>query len=386
MQNKACSGIGFFLVMGILLGGGMQAAGLDLLVKPYLNYPTTDSIVVRWETDVPATSQVRWGVDVPLEKTAGSEGMHTLHHVTLSGLDAGMPYFYQVVSRDASGNEVQSDVYTFGTAVERHAAFGFVVFCDTQSNPDVVRRLAEFAYAQRPAFTLLGGDLVSDGREKGHWTGHFFPNMEPLNTRVPLVPILGNHENNAQHFYDYFTLPDPEYRYQFDYGNLSVFLLDSQKSFKESWEDYRWLETQLRRSKAAWKIVMMHKPPYSSDENDYGDTYKTRSVMGDLNARRLVPLYEKYGVDIVWSGHIHTYERTWPLKNGKAVPAGKGVVYMITGGGGGGLENAAPVRTPLSAKVYRGHHYCYVLINGKSLRMEAYDLDNRLFDWVELEK
>lgn len=386
MRNSTWLGINLFLAIGVLLASGMSAAALDMLVKPYLNYPTKDSIVVRWETDVPATSQVRWGAELPLEETTVVDGMRTYHDVKLTSLETGAPYFYQVVSRDETGNEIESDVYTLGTAVAPETAFGFVVFCDTQSNPDVVRRLAEYAYAQRPAFTLLGGDLVSDGREKDHWTGHFFPNMEPLNTRVPLVPILGNHERNARYFYDYFTLPEPEYHYQFDYGNLSVFLLDSQKSFKESSDLYEWLETRLRRNKATWKIVMMHKPPYSSDENDYGDTYKTRSVMGDLNSRRLVPLYEKYGVDIVWSGHIHTYERTWPLKGGKAVRPKKGVVYMITGGGGGGLENAAPVRTPLSAKVYSGHHYCYVLVNGETLRIESYDLDNRLFDWLELEK
>ncbi len=386
MRKTVSSGILVLLTVSVLLGGSMPAAGLELLVKPYLNYPTTDSIVVRWETDVPASSLVRWGGAVPLEETTAAEGAHTLHEVTLDGLESGAPYFYQVVSRDDAGNEMESEVYTFGTAMEGDAAFGFVVFCDTQSNPEALRRLVEFAYAQRPAFTLIGGDLVSDGREKDHWTGHFFPNMEPLNTRVPVVPILGNHENNAQHFYDYFTLPDPEYRYRFDYGNLSVFLLDSQRPFRETSEDYRWLDKELARSKATWKIVMMHKPPYSSDENDYGDTANTRSGMGDLNARRLVPLYEKYGVDIVWNGHIHTYERTWPLMNGKAVSPKKGVLYMVTGGGGGGLENAAPVRTPLLAKVYRGHHYCYVQVNGKSLRIEAHDLDNRIFDWVELNK
>ena len=386
MRKTVNSRVVALLAVGVLLGSSLPAFGLEMLVKPYLNQPTTRGIVVRWETDAPASSLVRWGSAVPLEETASVEGWHTLHEVALSGLEAGSPYFYQVVSRDTAGNEVASEIYTFGTAVEGDAAFGFVVFCDTQANPDVVRRLAEFAYAQRPAFTLLGGDLVTDGREKSHWTEHFFPNMELLNTRVPLVPILGNHERNAQHFYDYFTLPEPEYRYRFDYGNLSVFLLDSQRTFRESSEDYRWLERELARNKATWKIVMLHKPAYSSDENDFGDTAETRSRLGDLNARRLVPLYEKHRVDIVWSGHIHTYERTWPLKDGKSVSPKKGVLYMVTGGGGGSLENAAPVRTPILAKVYRGHHYCYVLVNGKELRIEAYDLDNRLFDWVELKK
>jgi len=214
MRNKIGLSFAVFLSISVLLGWSAPAAGLEMLVKPYLNYPTTNSIVVRWETDAPASSLVRWGDKVPLEETTAVEGKHTFHDVTITGLETGAPYFYQVVSHDDAGNENESEVYTFGTAVDHDTAFGFVVICDTQANPDVVRRLAEYAYAQRPAFTLLGGDLVSDGREKDHWTGHFFPNMEPLNTRVPLVPILGNHENNAHYFYDYFTLPDPEYYYQ----------------------------------------------------------------------------------------------------------------------------------------------------------------------------
>lgn len=375
-----------FLAAVIALGNGVTAQALEMVVTPYLNSPATDSMVVRWETDVPASSRVQWGAAVPMKESTGAEGMRTLHEVRLDGLETGAQYFYQAVSRDDAGNEIESAVQTFGTAVAPGTAFGFVVFCDTQSNPDVVRKLAEFAYAQRPAFTLVGGDLVSDGTVKEHWTGHFFPNMEPLNTRVPLVPILGNHDKNAHHFYDYFTLPEPEHHYQFDYGDLSVFMLDSEKSFRESGDEYRWLDTRLRRSKAVWKIVMLHKPAYSSDEDDYGDTANTRSVMGDMNARRLVPLYERHGVDIVWSGHIHSYERTWPLKGGKAVSPKKGVVYLVTGGGGGGLEKAGPVRAPISAKVYSGHHYCYVMVNGKTLRMDAYDLDNRLFDWLELSK
>ena len=59
---------------------------------------------------------------------------------------------------------------------------------------------------------------------------------------------------------------------------------------------------------------------------------------------------------------------------------------MITGGGGGGLEKAGPWRLPFTAKVYSGHHYCLVLVHGPTLRIEAYNLDNTLFDFVELKK
>jgi len=364
----------------------VSANALQLVVGPYMNCPTEDSIVIRWETDTPAASVVRWGEELPLAEETVSAEEATYHEVKLTGLTADTPYLYSVVSRDAAGEEVSSPVLSFGTAVRAGDAFGFVVLCDTQATPAALHQLAVNAYAQRPSFTLFGGDLVTDGNDKTHWTGHFFPNMAPLNERVPLVPALGNHENNSAHYYDYFTLPEPEYFYKFPYGDLDVFLLDSQKPMGPGSEQFAWLEKELTASRATWKIVMFHKPPYSSDENDYGDTTKEKSVHGDLKTREVVPLLEEHGVDIVWSGHIHTYERTWPLRSGKVVADGAGPIYMITGGGGGGLENAAPVRNGFTAKVYRGHHYCYVTVHGGKLRVEAYDLKDRLFDFVELEK
>jgi predicted phosphodiesterase len=373
-----------FAVFACIWSAG--AAGLGMVVGPYLNQPTQHGMVVRWETDAPATSLVRWGRKVPLAEETGAEGLRTLHEVALAGLEPGTPYFYQTVSRDDAGNETASEVYTFGTAVDRDGAFGFVVLSDTQENPVTLRALATYAYGQRPSFTLLSGDLVGDGNDKAQYTEHLFPNMAPLNTRVPLVPILGNHDNNSKYYYGYFSAPEPKYYFQFDYGNLAVFMVDSQKPLRSSSETHQWLDKALGKSKATWKMVMLHRPPYSSDEDDYGDTGKGPSIMGDANVRALAPLCEKHRVDVVWAGHIHSYERTWPLRDGKPVSAKKGVLYMVTGGGGGGLEKAAPVRTPLSAKVYSGHHYCYVMVNGKTLRIEAYDIDNHLFDFVELAK
>jgi hypothetical protein len=101
--------------------------------------------------------------------------------------------------------------------------------------------------------------------------------------------------------------------------------------------------------------------------------------------RVLVPLYEKYEVDIVWVGHIHTYERTWPIWQNRVDPA-RGVIYIQTGGGGAELEDFAPTRSWFTAKLLRNWQYCVVLIQGKTLTMMAYDIDGRLYDYLELQK
>lgn len=144
--------------------------------------------------------------------------------------------------------------------------------------------------------------------------------MKPIAQRIPFYPVLGNHEENAQNYFDYMALPAPEYRYTFRYGNTQFFMIDSNRDISPGSEQFEWLKQELQQSQAVWKIACHHHPPYSSDEDDYGNLWKTRiSTRGDLRARQLVALYEEFQVDIVWSGHIHSYERTWPIHQGQAV-------------------------------------------------------------------
>ena len=91
-------------------------------------------------------------------------------------------------------------------------------------------------------------------------------------------------------------------------------------------------------------------------------------------------MYDKHAVDIVWCGHIHSYERTWSVKDGKPVAEGDGPMYMITGGGGGSLETAGPFKPGFQNNVRHGHHYCLVSINRGTLEFKAFDIDGRMFD------
>jgi hypothetical protein len=210
--------------------------------------------------------------------------------------------------------------------------------------------------------------------------------MNPLISRVAFFPVLGNHEQNAHHYYDYMSLPEPEYFYTFHYGNAQFFMIDSNKRVDPESEQYKWLEVQLRESNATWKFVSYHHPSYSSDEDDYGDLWKgKKSTYGDTRMRPLVDLYDRYGVDIVWNGHIHSYERTWPLKDEQVVER-HGTIYMITGGAGGGLETAGPIKPWFQNNVKHGHHYCLVCVNGRTLEFKAFDMEGRLFDYLSIDK
>lgn len=377
--------IGIALALVFFAFTGACEEDLNIIAGPYLHYPTETTIRVGWETSVPASSEAGYGPAADkLTWVTGQDG-ETFHTVILEGLEPAGNYFYQVRSKTTGGEQAESQVFTFQTAVAADAPFSFVVLSDTQSNPVNLAKLAEAAWAQRPQFTLITGDLVSKGSDKDLWNNHFFRNIQALGARVPLVPCLGNHDEDAPAYYSYFALPDPEYCYAFSYGNLDIFVVDSQRPLQPGSEQYAWLESALGASKAVWKIVALHKAAYSSDENDYGDTALTRSMFGDLRLHGMSDLCEKQQVDIVWCGHIHSYERTYPMVQGRPVLQG-GVTYMITGGGGGGLEKAGPWRSPFTAKVYSGHHYCLVNVFGPVLRIESYTAEGNLFDFVELKK
>ncbi len=360
---------------------------LEFVIKPYLQFGTKTGMTVMWRTSQPTIGVVHYGETDECPRKIRDKEPTVIHELRIEGLDSQTQYFYRTnSSKPGEADVLSSEISTFQTAVEADTPFAFAVISDTQGNPKVSGKLAEFAWGQRPSFLLHPGDLVDTGTRDDHWTQHFFPSMNKLIRYVPFYPVLGNHEQNARNYFDYVSLPDPEYYYDFEFGNTHFFMIDSNRNVDPGSEQYLWLEATLAKSKATWKIVCHHHPPYSSDENDYGNLWKTnKGTRGDLRIRQLVGLYEKYDVDIVWNGHIHSYERTWPIKEGNSVEKGA-PIYMITGGGGGGLETPGPIRPFFQNTVRHGHHYTMVRINHGVLELQVYDLENRLFDQLKIEK
>jgi predicted phosphodiesterase len=357
------------------------------VVKPYLQFATREGITVMCETSRPGRAKVRYGLtSAKMDQTAYGEPGKTIHEVKLSGLNEDDYYFYQIEVEEGEGQYLDSDIFTFQTAAKVENPYGFAVIGDTQGPAmPVTKPLAELMWSHRPRFVLHAGDLVDKGTLKQQWVEEYFPGLEPFSARIPVYPVLGNHEEDSKHYYEYMSLPAPEYWYTFEYGNAQFFMVDSNRDVRPGSPQHNWLKSELEKSTARWKMVVHHHPGWSSDDDDYGDLWKGRSVWGDLRIRPLTELYDAYGVDVVWNGHIHSYERTWPMLAGKAVERG-GPVYVVTGGGGGGLETPGPIRPWFQHTARRGHHFVIVAVNGGILDMKAYDQEGRLFDVMRIEK
>jgi len=363
------------------------------LVAPYLQFSTKTSIYVLWETRELTTTRVNFGearaqvTRAVLDRSATLPGNRQMHEVLLDGLNPETNYFWQAMSVSATGDTIRSSVYTFKTAVKDSSAYMFALIGDTQKNnrtPWAWEKIADLVWEDRPNFAVLAGDLVDQGLDKNDWLENFFPKGRPLLSSVPVYPVLGNHEQDASYYYQYVVAPSPEYYYTFTYGNAQFFMIDTNRDVSEGSEQYDWLEWELAKSTAMWKIAVHHHPPYSSDSDDHGDTYQSVSTLG-TDARNLVPLYERYGLDFCLFGHTHLYERSWPIKDDK-INMKKGVVYINSGGAGGGLEAFAPTRSWFTAELQSVHHYCTFAIFEDNVMFKSIDHEGRMLDAFQMQK
>ncbi len=334
-----------------------------IIKGPYLQQVTSDSIVIMWETDVAADSRVDFDGTFVEDATPV-----TIHEVQLTGLAADTVYSYTVTS-----GATTSPISTFATAPATGRSFRFVAYGDTRSQPVEHSAVIQAIINSAPEIVVHTGDLVTDGTSYNLWQTEFFDPAYSLMIDTPLLPVLGNHENNASWFYNLFSLPNNEQWYAFTYGNVRFIGLNTCTDYSTGSSQYNWLVSELQSTEygsATWHLVYFHHPPYSATSS-HGD---------DANVKQyLVPLFELYGVDIVFNGHSHAYERYF----------NNGIYYIVTGGGGAPLaslvnDNQEPIRE-YGESVY---HHCTIDVDvpGQSLTMSARYNDGVEFDGITITK
>lgn len=372
---------------------GLAAEQPSFVVLPYLQWATQTSIVVKWETEHPTTGWVEYGPaefgakrpNLSLKSSVGTDT--AFHTVQLTGLEVQTEYFYRTASVSQQGDTLYSSVYPFKTAVKEDTPIGFIVFSDSQGrpNPNVWGQIATLAELERPDFAIHTGDQVDNGHRLSDWVGQFLPQGQPFMSKYNIYATIGNHEGDAPYFHKYLGHPEKKRAYTVTYGNTQIILFDSNQDMAVGSEHYRELEAELAKSTARWKIVTHHHCIFSSDNDDHGDTRVAKSTLGIPRLAHLPALYEKYGVDLVFYGHVHTYERTWPIRSNE-VDNRNGITYIQIGGNGGGLETPALMRSWFTNKLKYGHHYGYVRIAGDELHFQAMDINGQVFDQFQLEK
>jgi len=340
---------------GLLCVAGTRCWAVTITKGPYLQRPAQTGMVIMWETDVAATGRVEYGPSAGYGWAATDDRTATIHEVEIAGLVASSLYHYRVISGDASSSDG-----IFWTAPPPGARFRFAAYGDTRSQPAEHRRVVERIIASRPGLVIHAGDIVADGNNYEQWQTEFFDPAAPLIRKTPMALALGNHENNSHWYYDFCSNPmesGNEAWYTFRYSEARFICLDSCQSYEAGSDQCKWLKKTLAGpTDAIWTFVFFHHPPYASGGHK-----------GDQKVQQhLVSLFEQYGVDIVFNGHCHNYERS--INNG--------VVYITTGGGGAPLAKVDNYPNPHQVYAESLYHHCLVDIDGGRLTCRAVRADN----------
>src|SRR5215204_355488 len=231
----------------------------------------------------------------------------------------------------------------------------FAVIGDTGTGTSKQHDIGEMMVQYRAVFpfdfVLMMGDNMYGGETPRDFEKKFSePYKKLLDAKVKFYAALGNHDLALQVNYENFNMNGKEY-YRFKKDNVAFYALNSNYMDKKQ---VAWLESELAKDTSEWKVCFMHHAPYSSAKK-HGSDSQLREVVE--------PIFLKYGVDVVLTGHDHIYERTKPQK---------GIYYFVSGAGGKIRSGDVKDRSPLTEKAYdRDLHFMLFEVVGDKMHFQA---------------
>ena len=226
----------------------------------------------------------------------------------------------------------------------------------------VAQKITEFHQLFPFTFAIMAGDNLYGSEGDNDVKRKFeIPYKPLLDAGVKFYASLGNHDEPAQRFYKPFNMNGERF-YTFKpekLGPVRFFALDSNYMTPEQ---LKWLEKELAASGSDWKIPFFHHPLYSS-----GGRHGSDVVLRE----QLEPLFIKYGVQVVVTGHEHFYERTKPQN---------GIVYFIVGSAAK-LRRGDLEKSNLTAKGFdTGYAFTLFEIDGDDLHFQTISADGKTID------
>jgi hypothetical protein len=244
-------------------------------------------------------------------------------------------------------------------------SFKFAVVGDTgtggSAQQRVADRMAEMQRECRFEHVLMAGDNMYGGESASSFRRKFEePYSELLSRGVKFYAALGNHDDPSQRLYEAFNMKGERYYSFRPASDVRFFALDS------SYMDERqlsWIEKELRGSDNKWKIPYFHHPLYSSAER-HGSELALRET--------LEPLFVKNGVDVVFTGHDHVYERVKPQQ---------GVAYFVVGSSAKLREGDLAKSEITAAGFDDGYAFLLCEIEGDVLHFQAVSDSGKTIDF-----
>jgi len=322
----------------------LTSLNASIIMQPYLQACTNNSIYIIVECDSTNTVLVKYGTDTNYGNFASTESIAQttgtnsyIHKIKITNLLSNTLYHY-AVSHD--GGPWSTD-FTFKTAPLEGTIIRFAFAADFRTNTNIHDMVAQHIKESSPDLCLYGGDLCSDGSYDSYKNEWFRNNQLNIISFIPYFNAVGNHEGwgiNTQAFHQApVSNSNSQSYYSFDFGEMHVLVLNNYDpgGYNLGSSQYTFTQNDIQASTKKWKIVISHNPAYC------GGGHGEDPVMINMTQN----IFEPYGVDIVLSGHSHFYQHNF-VNN---------IHHIIIGSAGAPLYD--PV--PQTYTVYTMKTYCY---------------------------
>ena len=264
------------------------------------------------------------------------------------------------LSQNLSANKSQASAPAAGSALKlslplKQGSVRFAVMGDTGSGTEKQQQVADMMVRYREVFPfdfvlMMGDNLYGSETPQDYQTKFANVYQKLLDNKVKFYATLGNHDQPNERFYENFNMNGKEY-YRFSKGNIAFYSLNSTYMDKTQ---LKWLEEELMKDSSQWKVCFFHHPPYSSAKK-HGSDNQVRDVVE--------PLFLRYGVNLVLTGHDHVYEHIKPQK---------GIYYFVSGAGGQLRSGDIKKGSPLTEKAFdRDMHFMLFEVVGDQLYFQA---------------
>lgn len=392
---------------------------------PYLQNPTTRSIVIRWRTATAADSSVWYGPSPEACTNQVADATTTTEHsLTVDNLQPATKYYYAVGTTDGARLTSTNFFFVTDPPIGPSRPTRIFVLTDFGTRDSYEQNLRDayqnFAATNGAANVWIscGDNDQTDGSDNNYSVSVFGAayGYSNLLQNLALRPTPGNHDygnsrNTGATYYANFTMPasgeaggvpsGSENYYSYDYANIHFISLDAitqSHSASTNSEMIQWLYRDLASNTQRWTIAYWHGPPYSRGTHDSDSTTDTLSWMTQMR-ENVVPVLEAFGVDLVLNGHCHLHERTW-LLNGHygysstfseahKVDAGDGridgdgaylkppgqkagTVYMVVPSGGQPRTSSSTQHPATLMRLQNVLGSCIIDVNGDRLDVQAF--------------
>jgi hypothetical protein len=362
----------------------------DLLANftrgPAVQRLDTDTCVIHFRTTADCSSTIGFGTNSTAENTLVLSGLTNVHFAVLTNLAEGASYHYQVTVSDGERTG-RSENRTFLSG-KHSGPVTFAVIGDTGAGNPAQYRVAQELAAADAELVLHLGDIIYLQFTTERTDFRCLSVYQPQMAQVPFYFTVGNHDlysGSDAPFLDAFVLPTnsmsgtPHY-YSFDQGDVhfvSLFVPTLQ-AFPEAalyglgldTPHYQWLTNDLAQTTKPWKVAFFHSPMTDSAFHRFDD-YNGNGVPDRLEIQALLqPVFERYGVQVVFNGHEHCFERFQPTN---------GVHRIVSGGGGGTLYGILEL-DPDSLWFESAYHHLRASVSGDWMKLQAVDINGRVMD------